>query len=235
MTWRHATVTATRAETATVRTLTLAVPGWTPHVPGQHVDLRLTAPDGYTATRPYSIGSAPAPESFEISVDRVPDGEVSSYLTGEASVGTVVEIRGPMGGWFVWRAEQDEPVQLIGAGSGVVPLMSIIRAHDAAAHPSPMPLLYAVREPDAVLYRDELTARVRTRGDVTVVYSRRGAPDDVRPPGRITTAEVQRLSLGPGLSATTYVCGPTGFVESVLGMLVELGHDPSRVKAERFG
>jgi ferredoxin-NADP reductase len=235
VTWRPGTVTAMRAEAAAVRTLTISVPGWSPHVPGQHVDVRLTAPDGYTATRPYSIGSVPGAGSFEISVDRVPDGEVSSYLAGEAAAGAVVEIRGPLGGWFLWREGQHEPVQLVGGGSGLVPLMSMIRAHDTAAHPARMQLLYAARDPDSVLYRDELSLRARTRGDVTVLYSRRGAPDDVRAPGRVTAAEIEQLTLGPGLMPSTYVCGPTAFVESVLTTLVGLGHDPGRVKAERFG
>ncbi len=235
MTWRPGTVTATRTETPTVRTLTITVPGWTPHVPGQHVDVRLTAPDGYTAMRPYSIGSAPAPDRFEISVDRVPDGEVSGYLAGDAQPGAVLEVRGPLGGWFVWRDEQPEPVQLIGGGSGLVPLMSMIRAHDAAAHPAPMPLLYAVREPAAVLFGTELAARAQARGDVAILYSRRGVDGESRAPGRLMAADLVRHTLAPQTAASVYVCGSTGFVETVLATLVELGHDTGRIKAERFG
>src|SRR5215468_85028 len=152
--WRVGTVIALHYETATARTITLEVPDWPGHVAGQHVDVRLTAPDGYSAVRSYSIASAPNPEGrVELTVERLPDGEVSPYLTQEVAVGDRLELRGPIGGWFVWRTEQTEPIQLIAGGSGVVPLMAMIRSRAAAGGKVPFRLLYSVREPSAVFYR----------------------------------------------------------------------------------
>jgi len=155
--WHVGTVIALRDETATARTITLEVPDWPGHVAGQHVDVRLTAPDGYSAVRSYSIASAPSDERrLEITVERLLNGEVSPYLTQELAAGDRLELRGPIGGWFVWRTQQTEPIQLVAGGSGIVPLMAMIRSRVAAASTAPFRLLYSVREPEAVLYRDEL-------------------------------------------------------------------------------
>src|SRR5712671_6112731 len=149
--WRVVTVFALRDETATARTITLEVPDWPGHAAGQHVDVRLTAPDGYSAVRSYSISSAANSENrIELTVERLPNGEVSSYLTQEVAVGDHLELRGPIGGWFVWRAQQTEPIQLIAGGSGIVPLMAMIRSRVSAGSTVPFRLLYSVREPGAV-------------------------------------------------------------------------------------
>src|SRR6201997_3612769 len=155
--WRVGTVLALHDETASARTLTLEVPDWPGHVAGQHVDVRLTAPDGYSAVRSYSIASAPRSDGrIEITVERLPNGEVSPYLTQEVMVGDELELRGPIGGWFVWRSDQMEPIQLVAGGSGIVPLMAMLRSRRSARSSAPFRLLYSVREPGAVFYRDEL-------------------------------------------------------------------------------
>ena len=155
--WRVGTVVALQDETATARTITLKVPDWPGHIAGQHVDVRLTASDGYSAVRSYSIASAPnAEKRVELTVERLPNGEVSPYLTQELAVGDRLELRGPIGGWFVWRTQQTEPIQLIAGGSGIVPLMAMIRSRASTGSTAPFRLLYSVREPGAVFYRDKL-------------------------------------------------------------------------------
>ena len=162
VTWRVAKVVAVHDETATARTLALAVRDWPGHVAGQHVDVRLTAPDGYSAVRSYSIASAPSSDGrIEITVERLPNGEVSPYLTQEVMVGDELELRGPIGGWFVWRSDQTEPIQLVAGGSGIVPLMAMIRSRRSAGSTAPLRLLYSVREPGAIFYRDELHAVIK--------------------------------------------------------------------------
>src|SRR5262249_12545292 len=155
--WRIGTVVALRDETPTAKTITLDIPDWPGHVAGQHVDVRLTAPDGYSAARSYSIASASnAEERIELTVERLADGEVSPYLTQELRIGDLLELRGPIGGWFLWRAEQTGPVQLVAGGSGVVPLMSMIRSRTIAGSTSPFRLLYSVWEAEAGFFRDLL-------------------------------------------------------------------------------
>src|ERR1700752_2360307 len=155
--WRVGKVIALHDETSTARTITFEVPDWPGHVAGQHVDVRLTAADGYSAVRSYSIASAPNPERrFELTIERLPNGEVSPYLTQELTAGDRVELRGPIGGWFVWRNQQTEPIQLIAGGSGIVPLMAMIRSRASAGGAAPFRLLYSVREPGAIFFRDEL-------------------------------------------------------------------------------
>src|SRR5215468_857334 len=169
--WRLGTVVALHDETSTARTITLDVPDWPGHVAGQHVDVRLTASDGYSAARSYSIASAPNPEKrIEITVERLPDGEVSPYLTQELAVGDRLELRGPIGGWFVWRTEQTEAIQLIAGGSGMVPLMAMIRSRASTGSTAPFRLLYSVREPGAVFYRDELQALSDQDSSVNITY-----------------------------------------------------------------
>jgi ferredoxin-NADP reductase len=236
--WRVAKIVARHDETPTARTITLEVPGWPGHVAGQHVDVRLTAPDGYSAVRSYSIASAPNHESrVGITVERLPNGEVSPYLTQEVAVGDQLELRGPIGGWFVWRTEQTEPIQLIAGGSGIVPLMSMIRSRVSAGSTAPFRLLYSVREPGAIFYRDELQALSDRDNSVSLTYAyTRAAPKDwPRPPGRIDAALIASTTWPSNLVPTCYVCGPTPFVESAASLLSAFGNSPDKVKTERFG
>lgn len=232
--WQLAGVAEVRDETATCRTLVLDVPGWPGHLAGQHVDVRLTAPDGYRASRSYSIASAPEASTasametarVELTVELVEDGEVSSYLTRVIKPGDPLELRGPVGGWFVWRPGQPGPVQLIGGGSGIVPLMAMIRAGAPDVR-----LLYSVRRPDTVIYAAELAAL----GDsVTFAYTRE-APPGVTRTGRVDAQLLRATTWPPDAGATTYVCGPTPFVETTANLLVDAGHDPATIRTERFG
>ena len=236
--WRVGTVVALHDETATARTIALAVSDWPGHQAGQHVDVRLTASDGYSAVRSYSIASAPNSERrVELTVERLPNGEVSPYLTQELAVGDRLELRGPIGGWFVWRPQQAEPVQLVAGGSGLVPLMAMIRSRAAAGNTAPFRLLYSVREPGAVFYRNELQAISDRDPSVTVTYAyTRAAPKDwPRPPGRIDAALIAPTTWPSNLFPTCYVCGPTSFVESVSSLLTASGNDPNKISTERFG
>ncbi|MFC3502285.1 ferredoxin reductase [Micromonospora krabiensis] len=241
LTWRVARLVERRVETATAQTLVLEVPDWPGHLPGQHVDLRLTAPDGYQAARSYSLAGpvvdGPGGPRVEVTVQRVHDGEVSPYLIDTYAVGDPVEIRGPIGGWFVWRPQDTAPVLLVGGGSGIVPLMAIVRARRAAGSMTPFRLLYSVRTPDDVIYAEELRRRGRDDLglDVAYLYTRQ-APEGWRgEPHRIGLADVNNHGWPADLEPLNYVCGPTGFVETVADLLVGLGHQPRRVKTERFG
>ena len=222
-----------RPETPTARTLVLDAPELGSTVAGQHVDIRLTAEDGYTAQRSYSLGSATGARPVEVTVERFEDGEVSPYLVEDVGVGDPLEIRGPIGGWFVWRPEQAEPVQLVAGGSGIVPLMAMIRTHHAAGSAAPFRLLYGVQDPDRRYYRDELEMLAGPALRVDVRYSR-SAPAGT-PVGRIGPAELAELTVPPEQRPTVYVCGPTGFVEAVADGLLRLGHAPERIRTERFG
>lgn len=235
--WRVAQLVEFRDETATARTLVLEVPDWPGHVPGQHVDVRLTAPDGYRAERSYSIASAPDGNRVELTVQRVPDGEVSPYLIDVFSVGDPVEIRGPVGGWFVWRPADTAPVLLVAGGSGIVPLMAMVRARRAAGSRVPFRLIYSVRTDRDVYFADELRQRARDDGglDVSYVYTRETPDGWPAPARRIGVADVFSHGWPPDLEPACFVCGPTGFVETVADILVALGHDSRRVKTERFG
>jgi ferredoxin-NADP reductase len=238
LTWRAATLVEARWETPSARTLVLDVPGWDGHLPGQHVDVRLTAPDGYQAQRSYSIASAWAPGGrVELTIQRLDDGEVSPYLADVLEVGEQVELRGPVGGWFVWRPAPSHPVLLIAGGSGVVPLAAMIRARSLAGAKTPFRLIYSVRTPDDAIYADELRKRGldNTGLDVRFVYTRKtpdGWPD---PPKRIDVATINTYGWPADFTPDVYVCGPTSFVESVADILVALGHDPKRIRTERFG
>ena len=221
------TVAETRTETPTGRSIWLDVPDWAGNLAGQHVDVRLAAPDGYQATRSYSVASAGPEPRVQLAVDKLPDGEVSPYLVDDLMVGDQVELRGPLGGWFVWKPELTQPVQLIAGGSGVVPLVAMIRSHRASGSSVPMQLLYSVRRPGDRFFADELGAL----DNVTYRYTRE-APEGM-PVGRLTKEALAASTLPPG--AAVFVCGPTGFVESVATWLVDLGHDAAAVKTERFG
>ena len=222
-------------ETARTKTIAFDVPGWSGHRAGQHVDVRLTAEDGYQAERSYSIGSAPDGTRIELTVERLDDGEVSPYLTDDVRPGDRIELRGPVGGYFVWEPDVGGPVLLVGGGSGVVPLMAMLRQRVASGSDAEMKLLLSSRSWDDVIYRDELE---RIAGDgVTVVHTLTRA----QPPGwtgyarRVDKAMLEKIAPPSSARPLVYVCGPTPFVEAVANALVELGHAPDRVKTERFG
>jgi ferredoxin-NADP reductase len=233
--WRVAMVAALRDETSTARTLVLDVPGWPGHLAGQHVDVRLTAPDGYRAVRSYSLASVAAGERIEITVEPIVDGEVSPYLAQVASVGDPLEVRGPIGGWFTWRPSQVESVQLVAGGSGVVPLMAMIRGQSASGNGEPFRLLYSARRPDLVIYRDELTSRAAAGLPVTYAYTRQVPSGWSRPPGRIDAELLAMSTFAADVMPTCYICGPTAFVEAAADLFLAAGHQPSRVRTERFG
>jgi ferredoxin-NADP reductase len=238
LTWRVATVAAARWETPSARTLVLDVPDWPGHLPGQHIDVRLTAPDGYRAQRSYSIASAwAAGGPVELTVQRLDDGEVSPYLTDTIEVGDQLELRGPVGGWFVWREADPAPVLLVAGGSGVVPLMAMIRARGAARGRQPFRLIYSARTPADVCYAEELRRRVRDDAglDVHLVYTRKTPDNWPTPPRRIDVATLNTHGWPPDFGANCYVCGPTTFVEAAADILVALGHEPRRIRTERFG
>ena len=229
--WLVSTLDATRDETPTARTLVLDVPGWPGHLAGQHVDIKLTAEDGYSAQRSYSIASAPDAARLELTIQRIADGEVSPYLTGVLEPGDPLELRGPIGGWFVWNPSSPAPVLLVAGGSGVVPLMSMIRAIEGRV---PVRLIYSVRSPADALYVAELSERARVSPlTLTYLYTRR-APEGV-PAGRINAGVVEAAGWPPEAKPAIFVCGPTGFVEAAADLLVAAGHDPGTVKTERFG
>jgi ferredoxin-NADP reductase len=236
LTWRASTVTSVRDETATARTISLNVPGWPGHRAGQHVDVRLTAPDGYSTQRSYSIASAPDGDHLELTVQRLPDGEVSPYLADVLAVGDLLELRGPIGGWFVWEPSPT-PVLLVAGGSGVVPLMAMIRARAVTGAGSLFRLVYSVRGPDDAFYAAELAER--QRGDdglqVDYVYTRATPAGWPVPPGRIGAAALTAPGWTQDRMLAVFVCGPTGFVETVANLLVKAGHDPRTIKTERFG
>ncbi|QNE17140.1 oxidoreductase [Kribbella qitaiheensis] len=233
LTWQVGTVTEVREESATARTLVVDVPDWPGHLAGQHLDVRLTAPDGYRASRSYSIASAWTGETIELTVEQVPDGEVSPYLVEVLKVGDPLEVRGPVGGWFVWQPGQPGPIQLIAGGSGVVPLMAMLRAHIGSS--APAKFLYSVRGPTSVIYAHDLREVATSENvEITFAYTREAPPGEPRV-GRVDADLLNAVTFAPGDDLTTYVCGPTPFVEAVADLLVSAGHDPARVKTERFG
>jgi ferredoxin-NADP reductase len=222
-------------ETPRVKSLTLDLPSWSGHRAGQHVDVRLTA-DGYQAQRSYSIASAPDDDRLMLTIERLDDGEVSPYLTDVIAKGDELELRGPIGGYFVWDASQTEPLLLIAGGSGIVPLRAILR-HWAAAHSTAeVRLVYSARSLDDVIYRDELTRLAAYEElDVRIALTR-AWPDGWRDHrGRIDGNFLRATTWPPEDRASIYVCGPTGFVEVVAAALVENGQPPETIKTERFG
>ena len=239
LTWQVGTIAAVRRETPSTATLVLDAPEWPSHLAGQHVDVKLTAEDGYSAQRSYSIASAPALGRVEITVQRVEDGEISPYLVDVARPGDQVEFRGPIGGYFVWRPELESqpPVLLVAGGSGVVPLMAMVRTRADAGSRTPFRLIYSVRTPEDAIYADELRRRVRDDMGVDVAWAyTRKAPDGW--PGHVGRLDAGRLA-ADGWPATlepdVFVCGPTPFVETVADLLVDAGHEPRRIRTERFG
>jgi ferredoxin-NADP reductase len=237
LTWLTAEVAAVLPETPRVRSLVLAVPGWPGHRAGQHVDVRLTAEDGYQAQRSYSIASAPELQELVLTVERLDDGEVSPYLVDEIRAGDVLELRGPIGGYFVWDASLSDPLLLVGGGSGVVPLMGMLRHRVAAGGSAPVRLLYSSRSLEDVIYREELE-RLSSRSDgLAVIHTltREQPPNWEGFARRIDADMLSEVAWPASESPTTFICGPTRLVESVAQGLVDLGYEPSRVKTERFG
>ena len=234
--WRTATVRENREETAQARTLVLDVPDWPGHRAGQHVDIRLTADDGYQAERSYSIASAPESAALELTIERIDDGEVSPYLTEELVPGDAFELRGPIGGYFAWQASQGGPLLLVGGGSGLVPLMAMLRHRRLAGSDADTRLLVSTRTLDDLLYRDELLALDDVALTVTITLTRGEAPAGWTGFTRRIDQEML-VAVGPEPAAMprVYVCGPTPFVEEAARLLVELGHEPHAVHTERFG
>jgi ferredoxin-NADP reductase len=225
--WQIGTVTSIRPETARVKSFRIALPMWMEHLPGQHYDVRLTDPDGYRAQRSYSIASSPLDEGeIELTIDCLEDGEVSPYFHDVVEVGDQVEVRGPFTSYFVWRGER--PVLLVGGGSGVVPLMAMLRHRRRTMPGLPMRLVYSVRTPQDVIYADELAE------DAVLTFTREAPPGWTGHDGRIDASLIASSAAGllPGIA---FVCGSNGFVESATGLLMEAGFGAGEVRTERFG
>jgi ferredoxin-NADP reductase len=237
LTWQLCDVAELVEETPQVKTLVLDAPDWPGHLAGQHVDVRLTAEDGYQAQRSYSIASAPEEGRLALTVERLADGEVSLYLTDVLVVGDKLELRGPIGGYFVWETGEGGPVLLLGGGSGVVPLMAMIRHRRAAGSDAPMRLLYSAKRADDLIYREELE-ELAGHGDGFEAFFTltRDQPDGWQGFGRRVDRELlDEVGWPAADDPLAYVCGPTGFVEAVASALVESRLQPHRIKTERFG
>jgi len=235
--WRLAEVVEVVPETPRTKSLVLDVPDWEGHKAGQHVDVRLTAPDGYQAQRSYSIASAPEDERLVLTVDRLEDGEVSPYLTEVLMAGDKLEFRGPIGGYFTWEEGDGGPLLLVGGGSGVVPLMAMIRHRAIVGSDVPTRLLYSSRSYEEIIYRKELENLAARDGSLEVVHTlTRSRPQDWSGHHRRIDSEMlAEVSWSPQERPLAFVCGPTPLVEAVGSALVGLGHEPARVKTERFG
>ena len=238
LTWQLGEVVATQQETARTKSITLALPNWMGHQAGQHIDVRLTADDGYQAERSYSIASPPeeAPR-VTLTVERLDEGEVSPYLTEELRAGDKLELRGPIGGYFVWEASMGGPLLLVAGGSGIVPLMAMLRHRAAVGSTVPTRLLYSSRSLEDVIYHDELDHLTKSTTMLEVVYTLTRA----QPPGwtgyarRIDTDMLREVAWPSDQRPLTFICGPTPFVETAAASLVALGDEPARIKTERFG
>ena len=218
-------------------TLRLDVPAWPGHLAGQHVDVRLTADDGYQAQRSYSIASPPGDSRLAITVERLDDGEVSPYLVGELKVGDKLELRGPIGGYFVWKADDARPLLLIAGGSGIVPLMGMLRHRKAVGNKDLARLLYSSRSIEDIIYKDELDRLTSSDDGLTVVHTlTRSQPGGWKGYGRRIDRDMVRDVAWPKEQApAVFICGPTAFVETAADLLVELGYQPGLIKTERFG
>ena len=237
LTWQLGGVVELLAETSRVKTIALDVPGWGGHRAGQHVDVRLTAEDGYQAERSYSIASAPEDERLMLTVERLEDGEVSPYLVDVLRAGDELELRGPIGGYFLWEESLGGPLVLIGGGSGVVPLRSMLRHWAVGRRTVAVRLVYSSRSLSEVIYRQELLgyASAYEQVDVRLALTREWPDDYTGHTGRIDPALLGQIAGPPDERPLVYVCGPNGFVEAAAGWLVELGHAPERIRTERFG
>jgi ferredoxin-NADP reductase len=235
LSWQEAEVVGVVDETARVKTIAFRVPGWNGHRAGQHVDIRLTAEDGYQAERSYSIASPPGGATIDLTVERLDDGEVSPYLTDELRQGDKIELRGPIGGYFVWEPERGGPLLLVGGGSGIVPLMAMIRLRAAVGSDAQARLLSSSRSWDDVIYRDELERLGGNGLEVVHTLTRSQPAGWTGYARRVDEEMLAEVAPAPAESPQIYVCGPTPFVEAVAEALVQLGHEPQHVKTERFG
>ena len=237
LTWAIAELVDRTDETPRVRSLTLDVPDWPRHLPGQHLDVRLTAEDGYQAQRSYSIARPVDGNRVTITVERLDDGEVSPYLTDVLEVGDRMELRGPIGGYFVWEPDRGGPLLLVAGGSGIAPLMAMLRERLRARSNVKVRMLLSWRSGEDVIYADELNAIARDATGVEITHTfTRSAPDGwTGRTGRLERNALAALAWTPSERPLAYICGPTGLVEAVASALVELGHDPARVLTERFG
>jgi ferredoxin-NADP reductase len=233
--WTVARVTAMRRDTGSAGTLVLEVPGWPGHLAGQHVDVRLTAEDGYHAERAYSIASPPEAAAVEITVERVDGGEVSPFLVDEVRLGDELELRGPVGGYFAWQVADGGPLVLLGGGSGMVPLISMLRHRAARESDVEAHVLVSARTAADVLFRDELDGYAGAGVDVRVTLTRAWPDDWAGWTGRVDRERLEIVVPAAAREPRVFVCGPTGFVEHVAALLVELGHDPHAIRTERFG
>jgi ferredoxin-NADP reductase len=235
--WRPAALAEIRTETASAKTLLLDAGDWPGHRAGQHVDVRLTAEDGYQAQRSYSIASPPEEQMVALTVVRFADGEVSPYLVDEMRPGDELELRGPIGGWFVWDAHDGGPLLLVAGGSGLVPLMAMLRHRHAVASTVPARLLVSARSADDLLYSGELAelAEADDGFELLATLTREAPAGWTGFTRRIDREMLAEVAWDPGELARTFVCGPTAFVEAAAEALVGLGHDPALVKTERFG
>jgi ferredoxin-NADP reductase len=236
LTWQIGSVVELVEETPRVKSIVLELPEWSGHRAGQHVDVRLTAEDGYQAQRSYSIASAPEDGYVVLTVERLDDGEVSPYLTDVLRAGDRLELRGPIGGYFVWETSLGGPLLLVGGGSGIVPLRAMLRHRAAARSTVPARLLYSSRSLEDVIYRDDLN-RLAAYDEIDVRLTlTREWPDDWKGNrGRVDKELLGEVAWSTDEGGLTYICGPTGFVEAAAGGLVELGHDPAGIRTERFG
>jgi ferredoxin-NADP reductase len=236
--WLPATVLRLHEETAEVKTISFDTPGWPGHLAGQHVDIRLTADDGYAAQRSYSIGSpAGVGTRIELTVERVEGGEVSPFLLDELRAGDRIELRGPIGGYFTWSPGASDPLLLIAGGSGIVPLMSMLRTRAGSASRAPARLLYSSRSEEHIIYRAELD-RLHGAADgflLSHTLTRRAPPGWSGERGRIGREMLERRAFAPGEGAQTFICGPTPFVEAVSELLLAIGHAEASIRTERFG
>jgi ferredoxin-NADP reductase len=237
LTWQLAEVRERIEETPRVRSLVFNVPGWPGHRAGQHLDVRLTAPDGYQAQRSYSIATPSDDARVAITVERIKDGEVSPYLTEELRIGDQIELRGPIGGYFVWGPGMGGgPLLLAAGGSGIVPLMAMLRAREAANDATPVRFVQSWRMAADIIYAEELHALSNRPGvEIIQTLTRDQPPNWAGRTGRVDAAFLEDVAWPPDSGVRTYVCGPTGFVEAVAAALVILGHDPSTIRTERFG
>jgi ferredoxin-NADP reductase len=236
--WQIANLESIREETYRTKTLTLSLPSWIAHRPGQHYDVRLTAPDGYQAQRSYSIASEPERTGeIDLTVERLSEGEVSTYLHDVMVPGDRIEVRGPIGGYFVWEAGLGGPLLLVAGGSGVVPLMSMVRHRRAAGSTVATQLLYSSRSPEDVIYADELRQLQQTGDGLRVIqtFTRTQPPNWTGYDRRIDAAMLKEVAAPLGRKAQAFICGPTLLVEAVADGLVEAGLAPERIKTERFG
>jgi ferredoxin-NADP reductase len=236
--WQISTVVKVKVETSNVKTFTLALPNWTPHRAGQHYDVRLTAPDGYQAQRSYSVASSPEQiGEIELTVERLTDGEVSTYLHDVLIVGDQVELRGPIGGYFVWEARMGGPLLLVAGGSGIVPLMAMLRHRKASSSRVPVRLLYSSRTYEDIIYREELEKLIADHSGLEVIHTL----TRMQPVGwkgynrRIDLRMLEEVANPFGKGLIAYICGPTAMVEGVANGLVTLGIPPDHIRTERFG